>query len=529
MFYFDGNDYWAGWVYVWGDWQMHIPLMLNFAYRSFPLPSHPLLSGEPFRYHFVADLLSGLLMKTGLSLEYSAIIPSVFFSMFLVISVYYLFFTIFKRKLNAIVSSLLFFFNGGLGVVIYMYQLIIANNHISPLSTVIEFTKFPSYDIQWMNVWTSAFIPQRSTLLGVPLTVIILILLWKIHSEGIQRISKPLLVAAGIIAGLMPIIQIHSFFLIHLVAGFVFLISFIKNRSKILFRWLFFSIPTLIVATFIFWYFFNGIPQSNFQFRFDWNGIQGVISFIRYWIFNAGVMFFLIPYGFIKSNTQLKLFYVPFLFLFIVANIFLYQGEYMDNKFLLYWYLLSAGVAGNVLSYMISSKNNSIRLYVGIVLLYLSIISGFLDCVSLFNHDRQKYRLFSASQLQFNERVRELTDQNAVFLTAPANTWIGMTLGRPIVMTWEDWIESHGLQTDRRKNDVDNIYRNSSDSRELIRKYSIDYIIIGSIERQMYSIDETLFSNIGNMLVKNDDYTIYDVREVNKKDSTRQTVEQKTQ
>lgn len=513
MFYFDGMYYWAGWVYVWGDWQMHIPIILNFAYRPFPLPSHPLLSGEPFRYHFAADMISGFLMKLGVSLQYATYIPSVIFSILLVIAVYYFFFAIYKKKLTAIISSLLFFFNGGLGLFIYTYRQIIQKNFFPPSPSLIEFTKLPSYGIDWMNIWTSSFIPQRPILLGAPLTIFTLIFLWKIHDEGIQKKSKSLLILFGILTGLMPIIQIHSFFVIQLVAGFVFLILLAKERLKALPPLLFFYIPSLVIAAFIFWYFFEGFPQSSYQLSFHWNGISSITSFIRFWILNAGVMFFLIPYAFIKSNTKLKLFYIPFLLLFILANTFLFQGTYLDNKFLLYWYLLSAGIAGNVLTNMFS-LNNRKHIYVGIILMYLSISSGFTDFVSLFNHDRQKHRLFSHDLLQFDQKVRSLTGPEDVFLTAAANTWLGMTLGRQIVMTWEDWLISHGIHTDQRKKDIEDIYTNNANTRKLLKKYAIDYIILSPVERLMYAVDEAYFQQIGPPIFQYDSYEIYDVRGV---------------
>jgi len=524
MFYFDGAYYWAGWIYLWGDWQMHIPIILNFAYRPFPLPSHPLLWGEPFRYHFAADMISGFLMKLGLSLQYATYFPSVVCSILLVITVYYFFFAIYKKKLTAMISSLLFFFNGGLGLFIYFYQHIIQKNLLSSSLSPIEFTKLPSYGIEWINIWTSSFIPQRPILLGAPLTILTLILLWKIHSEGIQKNSKWLLILSGILTGLMPIIQIHSFFVIHLVAGFVFLILLIKKGLKGLPPLLFFYIPSLIVAACIFWYFFDGFPQSSYLFSFHWNGISSITSFAHFWILNAGVMFFLIPYAFIKSNTQLKLFYVPFLLLFILTNVFLFQGTYLDNKFLLYWYLLSAGIAGNVLTKMFS-VNNKKYMHLSILLLYLSIGSGFMDCVNLFNHDRQKHRLFSYDLLQFDKHVRSLTQPNDVFLTAPANTWLGMTLGRQIVMTWEDWLTSHGIHTDQRKKDIEDIYTNKTNTNELLKRYAIDYIILSPVERQLYAIDEAYFHHIGPPIFQYDSYEIYDVRQARAQKTTAQTSE----
>jgi len=85
MLVYDGTEYWTGSSFVWADWSVHIIYIFNFAYRSLILASHPLYLGEPFRYHFVADLLSALLLRSGATLIQATVLPSILASFALVV------------------------------------------------------------------------------------------------------------------------------------------------------------------------------------------------------------------------------------------------------------------------------------------------------------------------------------------------------------------------------------------------------------------------------------------------------------
>jgi hypothetical protein len=108
MLVFDGTHYWAGWINVWGDWTAHITYIMNLAFRPLPLTSHPLYVGELFRYHFAADLLSALLIRTGATLIQATIIPSILFSCILVTCAYIFYRSVFGRKETGFIATALF-------------------------------------------------------------------------------------------------------------------------------------------------------------------------------------------------------------------------------------------------------------------------------------------------------------------------------------------------------------------------------------------------------------------------------------
>jgi hypothetical protein len=509
MFFFDGQIYWAGWQAIWGDWTTHIAYITNFAYRPFPLPYNPQLLGEPFRYHFAADLLSGLLMKIGLSLTQSTVIPSIICMELLIIFVYRFFLHLFKKRSVAMISSLLFFFNGGFGMFIFIYNVLVIHNPLPPSPPLYMLTKDDSNGIRWMNFFLAEFIPQRAFLLGAPITIYVLTKAWEIYTSGIQKISKNMLVFIGIISGLLPVIHYQSFFVVFAVMIYICIISIVETR-KYYVKWLWLFSPLIGISFYIMFISFGGIPTGNIRFQTGSIGPSELLPSIWFWIINTGVMSFLIPIAFIKSSKKIQVFYIPFLCIFIISNIVVFQHDPWDNrKFLVYWYLASAGLVGNLLLKIADNK----QLLLSFLLFFLAIISGFIDSINLLNTDKQKYRMFSVQDTLFTQTVRSKTGVNDVFLTAPTNTYFGLTGGRQIVMGWEVWLQNYGYSTKEKSRDIKAIYAGQESSRLLIDKYSIDYIVVGPSERGYYEINDSYFQNIGKVFLQNDMTIIYDVRD----------------
>ena len=483
---------------IWADWTTHIPYILNFAYGPFPLPYHPQFWGESFRYHFAADLVSGLLMKLGLSLTQVAVFPSIISSELLIIALYLFFLNIYKNKATAIISSLIFLFNGGLGLFIAAFS-------PSPLWPMM--TRNDAQGIRWMNFFLAEFIPQRAFLLGAPITIGILTALWKIFNDGIQKFSRRHLLILGVVSGLLPVIHFHSFFVILFVSAYLFALPLLYR--KVATSWIWFFLPLLLVSGWILSSVFGGVPASNI--RFEIGAIRQSFTslpIIPFWIINLGIMTILIPIAFLKASPKIRTFYIPFLILFILSNMFSFQKDAWDNrKFLLYWYLASSGLVGYFLYNLARTKG----FLVAIILFYLATISGFIDAASTLNSNKQKYPMFSAQDMALAQTVRSKTDVNDVFLTAPTNTYFSLTIGRQIVMGWEHWLQNYGYETTQRAQDIKDIYTGEPSARDLIKKYSIDYIVVGPTERKIYQINDSIFQSLGTVFLKNDTLIIYNI------------------
>ncbi len=516
MLVFNGTQYWTGWVNIWGDWCIHFPFTFNFAQRPFPLFEHPQMLGMPFRYHFAADLISGALLKAGFSLIQSMIFPSIILSILTITVVYYLYKTLFNSIPTAIIGTLIFFFNGGLGVFEFLFKKLmhIQEPWMSEGIQQLTFIHDAGYD--WANFVTSEFIPQRPFLLGFPITAILIIYFWNIFS-GKNVLLKKFALLGGFITGFMPLIHFHSFYVILGIAGWAMMSDIYKNK-KIHGSWILFFLTSSIIAYIIISNIFEGIPRGNFRIHLGWYAPKNIPEFFLYWLKNIGPLIFLIPLGFKYSSNKIRMFSVPFIGLFVLANIFVFQKEMWDNrKFFLYWHLFASGFAGLALSKMLFSKK-SLGLVFGLLLGYICTLSGFMDVVNLLKFEQQKYGLFTQKTVDFARQVNAATDHSSVFLTVPGNTWLGMVLGRQIVMGFTLWMPNYGFSgIEEREHDIRTIYTSRENISSLLSKYSIDYIIVGPIEKEHYITVGTYFIQNSSITAQNDEYTVYDVRNLKNK------------
>lgn len=419
----------------WGDWSAHLAYTTSFAYgRNFPLQL-PIFSGHKFTYPFVIDLLSAFLIKLGLDLPNSLVLPGLVLSLVLTYLVYLLAKTLTASRRAAILTMVLFFFNAGWG-----------------------------RDSRWLNFITSQIIPQRGQLLGLSLSIIIYLLLW-----------RKKIIWAGILAGLLPIIHGHSY-LVALMVG-------------VWFGWKFF-VPALVL----------GLAQIFYIYGFSFG--RSFINFDTSWLkewWRLGPALPLFIWGLIKAPTKLKKFSLSFWLIFILANFFRFQPYGWDNsKLFLHWYLIASIGAALVL---IRWK------LIGLLILPILIFPGVRDVAKIIQNS-SKYQFFNNEQLELAGKVRQTTPAQAIFLTASNhNHWLPALTGRKIVMGYPGWLWTYGIDYQEREADIKKIYQ--SGDRHLLDKYKINYILIGPDERKLFKPNEDWFKKNLPAILLSPDNTLY--------------------
>ncbi len=505
MLVYDGTVYWTGWKYIWADWTIHIPYTLNIAYRPFPLLTHPQLSGLPFRYHFAADLISGMLMKTGIPLIPAMIIPSILSLWATILALVLWYRTIWKNKRTAWIALALFLCNGGLGII----WVSLAKLHLIPALGVqkdlIQYTKLDQFGIVWENFITAELIPQRPFLLGLPITLLLITFIFR-STESNAFPSRKKLLLAGIVAGILPLVHIYSFTVFLIYSVYIILIH---SRKNIL-HWFWFFLPVIVGSFGIIYGIYHGLGTHSITFAPGWLSPPGILPFIWFWFNNLGIMAIMIPIAWIFSEQKYRTATLPLMLLFVIANIFVFQEVTWDNrKYFLYWYIAAAGFVAHFLQKLFNSAS-SIRKILATLLLYLAIISGTIDILSLFRFHEQKYPLFTRDTYVFAEKLRSQIPVDAVVLTDPSNTFLGLVLGRQIVLGFVPWLENHGFEVTEREKDSISIYKGSPDAKNLLRKYSVDYVIIGEKEKNLMTYD--WFADTFPLLLSSGNAKVYKVR-----------------
>ena len=101
-----------------------------------------------------------------------------------------------------------------------------------------EYTLDRELNFQWLNPVLAYLVPQRTTLLGFSLALIVLLLVWTATRESL---TWPAYLFAGVVAGLMPAFHVHAWGTVVALSAFWFL--FTRRRE-----WIAFFVPAVALA-----------------------------------------------------------------------------------------------------------------------------------------------------------------------------------------------------------------------------------------------------------------------------------------
>lgn len=201
---------------------------------------------------------------------------------------------------------------------------------------------------------------------------------------------------------------------------------------------------------------------------------------------------------------------MPFLLLFIISNIFVFQPWAFDNtKVLIYWYFASCIVVAYFLHEEFFTESRTKKI-IGTVAVFLMVFSGSLDIFRTFTPPTN-YQIFSNTDIEVASSVKNLTPGNSLFVTASNhNNPIPALTGRSTLLGFHGWIWSHGLPYQQRAQDIEKIYSGGEVASKLISQYKVGYVTIGPQERADFRINENYFSQFPKIYLARG-WDIYDV------------------
>ncbi|MBN1762848.1 MAG: hypothetical protein JW878_07230 [Methanomicrobia archaeon] len=483
---------------VWADYPWHTSLITSFSYHdSFAFPiDNPQFLGVKTHYSFIMDFYSAVLMHAGLTLRSAILIPNVLFQLSLFGLLYCLACRLTGLKWAGISATVIFILAG-----------------------------FPaglqSIGIHFLNPMYAVIMPQRTALIGMAVSFVVYLLLFRAlcadHPEGTSssRAQHKELLLAGALIGLLPYIHAHSFMATGFVAFCLATFYLLTKRDWRILIFLFLpllllSLPqVLLIRTGVsegFFVFFPGWADTSRDMimGFDWSSFfPAVLSTVKsamlvetFWALNAGALLVLMALGLAKANRETRIFYLPFLLLFVLANLVKFQPWYFDNyKLFLHWLALTAVIAPLALCWLRDSSKKG-KSIVTIALAALLIGSTVFGVVTHANMIQNTYVVWSGDEIAMADWIRENTASDAVFLTGTAhNHPIPSLTGRPRVMGYEGWLWSHGIPWSdmiTRKQDMKAMYQGDF---TVMQNYGVDYVCIGPYERAF--ADENGFTIIG--------------------------------
>ncbi|MBL8181305.1 MAG: hypothetical protein JNL64_06790 [Blastocatellia bacterium] len=515
-----------------GDLPYHLGAIFSFTDAgNFP-PQNPSYAGAKFTYPFIADLTTAATMRLGSSVESTFFVQNVAWAMSLLVILERFTVWLTRNKLAGRIAPILLFSNGGLGFVWsvkdYWEQGLSLWQFLWNLPR--DYTIGDHF--RWGNSMVVLFITQRSLLLGMPLTLLVLGWLWKrftTQNPVIVEIEDRSLIHAssfspfvfGLLAGTLPLIHLHSLIVLFVVTACLFAIQ--PNKWK---QWMAFGVGVCLIAIPELAWSMTGSATRTSEFigwHFGWD--RGQTNVVWFWVKNTGI---LIPiliaaiYYIFQSNSNdgenahvprrsfLILFYIPFALLFLVSNVVkLAPWEWDNIKVLIYWFVGSLPLIALLLA-KIWERGWAYQ-PAAIGLIFVLTAAGALDVLRTMT-SVNKIKVFDTDAVRLAEQLKAKTEPNAVFLNAPTYNSAIVLSGRLSFMRYVGHLSSHGINYLPREDEVKKMYQGGPVAEMLMKKNDISYVLISPEEKSSMTPNEDAFKKFP-VVAESGLYRVYKVKE----------------
>jgi hypothetical protein len=537
-----------------GDLPFHLSVITSFTFgQNFP-PEDPTFAGVRFTYPFITDFISAMFVRAGASLRDSMFIENWILGIALVGVLHRFGQQLLRNRAAAILTPVLVVLNGGFGWAMLFDDVSKGEGGVFQVLRHIphSYTILPEVAAgwRWGNAVTSLLVPQRGFLLGIPLAVIVFTQWWiaslpssdaegktkKVKGKKEERRERKAnlwsapeepsssafasffllpsarrMLAAGVVAGLLPLVHAHSFIAVMMVGACLALINLRRWRE-----WLLFLVTASLIALPQLLWSTHGSAVNTRAFlawQFGWD--SGAENFFWFWLKNTGLFIPLLVAALLWKrddylvSRRLLFFYLPFMLCFIIPNLFKLAPWVWDNvKVLFYWWIASAPIVALLLARLWEGSVGS-RVLAGAFLVILTLAGG-LDVFALLT-SQGEYQEFDRDGVNFAEMIKQQTPPRATILHAPIHNTPVFLTGRRSLMGYPGHIWTHGLDYGPREADIKKIYAGAPDAADLLAKYSVDYVVIDPQEHSVMTVNTAFFSRYREV-AKIGEYHLYKIK-----------------
>jgi hypothetical protein len=521
-----------------GDLPLHLQVINSLVHGQNIPPEDPTFAGVRFAYPFMVDFLAAMLVRSGAGVIGAMWLENMLLALALVGLPHYWTLLLTRNRAAGLIAPLLVLFSGGLG-----WWLLFSDVHSGAGSSSLlaglshDYTILPGADslLRWGNSLTTLFVPQRSILFGIPLGILIFIQWWRSVSSSSDAPAPPTasaeaskpernrpavwsaatksdarrMLAAGICAGLLPLIHAHTFLVVMAVAACLAVIFRSLWRG-----WLLFFAPAIALSLPELLWLRGGVNAHSFLgWQPGWD--HGSHNVLWFWFVNAGpfllalIAALLWPRGELALPRSLVKFYLPFLFCFIVPNLVRLAPWVWDNiKVLFLWYIASAPLVALLLARWWAQRSR--WRWLAPLALASMVLAGALDVWRVISGTTE-LREFDRPGMAIAQVISAQAGPQAVVLHAPTyNTPVFLT-GRRSLLGYPGWIWSRGLDYSQREADIRRIYSGDPDAPALLRQYGVDYLLVGPQELADLPLNQGFLSQY-RKLAQAGPYRLYAVR-----------------
>lgn len=529
---FENGNFFLRQSNMWGDWALHFTVGSAFAERSFWLSENPLLINTQISYPPFTGWLAAILFKLGLPFFAAFIVPSYFFSLFIVLVLFLFFKILLKSQKMAVAASLLYLLNGGWGFIYYFADIAnSADKWRAIFFPVQEYTDMAEKGIHFMSFLTSMIYPQRAFAVGFPLVLgalgIVMYLL-VLKKKVNKQYRWPLLAITTITIGISPIIHPHA-----ALAAAIILLSWFafhlaenwrgKNLQQKLSRalrksreWLAVGGGSILIALFLLVFFFASSVENKTSFislNPGFMSAESDYSWPVYWLMNWGLVPVLGISGLLllfKFNKTAGKVIFPFFLIFLLANIWQFQPWIWDNMKLLAWSAVGIVAAATIAIQKIWSQKGLLPRLAAALIFLSCISSGSLEMLKNLQFSRHHYLMYSAEELELANWIKSHTHKDSIWLTSTvSNNWTYNLTGRQTILAYPGWLISHGYKINEVMEDHARMMRSPQTALDLFAKYQITHIAIGPREIEQHDADLERFGQLFTPIKTTQNYTIF--------------------
>jgi len=539
-----------------GDLPFHLGAIFSFTDgQNFP-PENPSYAFAKFSYPFMADLVAASFVALGIKAREAMLVQNVFLAVSLLVILERFTLKLTGNRLAGKIAPVLLFFSGGLGFLWFFKDFWQQAQGFFDFIWNLPRDYTSGDNFRWGNSLITLFVTQRSLLLGMPLTIIVLQKIWEIFSrdEGRETRNKlnhkteprrsPLAARhcffIGLLAGTLPLIHVHSLVVLFVVSAFLFFFRLDKRREWIAFGA---GVAVLAVPELVWAMTGSATRLSEFvAWNFGWD-LRGE-NFLWFWLKNLGIFVPILIFGIylifnaetqrrkdanVKNESPIETdkrrfkkdiyhspftvyhlyFYIPFLLCFIVANVVkLAPWEWDNIKVLIYWFVGSLPLVAFCLA-RLWNKDRIFKIIAAGCLVVLTF-SGALDVWRVASK-QINYKVFDKDAVAVSEQIKQKTVPNALFLNAPTYNSAVVLSGRRSLMRYSGHLSSYGIDYQEREREVKRIYSGDATAEILLKKYGVEYILISPEEKSDLTVNEEFFRRFP-VVAEAGQYSVYQVK-----------------
>lgn len=491
---------------TWADFGLHAAIISHLAaFDRMPLDL-PVASGAHLTYPFLVDLLSALYLRDGWSLHLSLFLPGVLLALAccqLLLSFSLRLFGHVGAAVSGLALVLLTGSAAGLPLAYadWRHSGRSLSDFLSHLPR--DYTVLSAENGNVTNLVTNALLPQRAILFGLGVGLSVLILLHTARHTGERRY----LLASGVLIGLLPMAHPHTFIVC------VAVLVALSVEAALLLRRLPWShlaaagIALVLAVPQLAWQQLANGDGTGGRFRLGWMQREGE-SIWAFWWTNFGLMgilFVALPFLLLRRDWRHYLvWYLPFLAILAVTQVYVFQPFDYDNLKLIYYVYLMAGLfAGFLTVQAYRASRWSLALLLPAVLVVA--IPGLL---SLTHEFQLRYQFADNSDVALAGWVRANTAPDDVFIGTDRPTEPVATLGgRSIVMGYRGWLFNFNLPYAQREAAVSAALQGRIDD-PMVRQFHPNYLVVGANEDKSWTLDRNSLASLP-VAYQNAEWTVY--------------------